>query len=208
MMLPFLLMWLSAQDAAPARLQVENIEARDETPAAKDITAVHRIYVDVLTGGEAAAQFRDLLITSLQHTGLFVITENPDRADGVMKGGADDKAFTDKHHSSDNINLHANFGASSRSSQARYTSEGESHNAGLGIGETESANSEERRHEAFAAVRVVNRDGDVIWSVTEESLGGKFLGARADVADRIARQLAADYRKLQSPVKKAGAGRQ
>jgi len=37
----------------------------------------------------------------------------------------------------------------------------------------------------------VNKDGDVIWSTTQESLGGRFRGASADVADKITRQLLA-----------------
>ncbi len=189
---------LLAQEPAPPQLQVQKMEIRDDTPAAHDLTAVRRIYVDVLTGGEAAAQFRDMLMASLQRTGLFVVTENQDRADAILKGAADDKAFTDRFHSSDNLNMHTQVGSSSRSSEGRYESEGESHNAGIGIGESESSNIEERKHEAFAAVRLVNREGDVIWSVTAESLGGKFLGARADVADKIARQLTADYHRLQS----------
>jgi hypothetical protein len=43
-------------------------------------------------------------------------------------------------------------------------------------------------------VRLVSKDGDVIWSATAESLGGKFMGASADVADKIAKRLVTDYR--------------
>jgi hypothetical protein len=45
---------------------------------------------------------------------------------------------------------------------------------GLGAGESESSRSVERRHEANAAVRLVNKDGDVIWSTTQESMGASF----------------------------------
>jgi len=182
---------------APARLQVEKPEATEELPAARDLTAVRRIYVDVLTGGETAAQFRDMVMVSLQKTNLFIVTENPDRADAVLKGAANDKAFTDRFRSSDDLNMHTQVSSSQRSGDSYRYSEGESHSAGLGIGENESTNIEERRHEAFAAVRLVNRAGDVIWSATAESLGGKFLGASADVADKIARQIASDYHRLQ-----------
>jgi len=47
----------------------------------------------------------------------------------------------------------------------------------------------------MATVRLVNKDGDVIWSTTQESLGGKFRGASADVADKVMRQLIADVEK-------------
>jgi len=41
----------------------------------------------------------------------------------------------------------------------------------------------------------VNKDGDVIWSTTQESNGAKFRGASADVADKITKQLEADYQR-------------
>jgi hypothetical protein len=44
-------------------------------------------------------------------------------------------------------------------------------------------------------VRLVNKDGDVIWSTTQESLGAKFRGASADVADKITAKLKEDFEK-------------
>jgi len=43
---------------------------------AAQVVAVKRVYVDRLTGGETAAQMRDLIITSLQNSKLFILTEN------------------------------------------------------------------------------------------------------------------------------------
>ncbi len=42
-------------------------------------------------------------------------------------------------------------------------------------------------------MRLCNNVGDVIWSTTQESAGAKFRGASADVATKIARQLAIDF---------------
>ena len=44
-------------------------------------------------------------------------------------------------------------------------------------------------------MRLINKDGDVIWSTTQESLGAKFRGASADVADKITSRLKEDYDK-------------
>ena len=63
----------------------------------------------------------------------------------------------------------------------------------MNVGDSESSRSTERKHEAVAAVRLVSKDGDVIWSTTQESIGGKFRGSSADVADRITRKLLEDY---------------
>ena len=64
-----------------------------------------------------------------------------------------------------------------------------------------STNIKERRHEAMATVRLVNKDGDVIWSTTQESTGARFRGASADVADKITRQLLADYDRVKTKAK-------
>jgi hypothetical protein len=48
---------------------------------------------------------------------------------------------------------------------------------------------ETRRHEASLSVRIVNADGDVLWTATAESRGGKFRSAGADVAEKLAKAL-------------------
>jgi hypothetical protein len=161
-----------------------------EASGLKQLLTLKRVYVDRLTGGETAAQMRDILISSLAGARLFVLTENQERADAILRGAAEDLVFTESHQSSDNVNAHANISA--RSSGYRYNN---GNAAGIGIGEGESEHSTERRHEAIAAVRLVNKDGDVIWSTTQESLGAKFHGASADVAEKITTQLKDDFEK-------------
>ena len=158
-----------------------------EESSLKQLLQIRRVYVDRLTGGETAAQMRDILLSSLETSNLFVVTENPERADATLKGAAEDLVFTDVHNSSDSINAHTNFGTG----RASRTANGM--NAGVGIGESESEHSTERRHEAVAAVRLVNKDGDVIWATTQESLGAKFRGASTDVAEKITTKLKADF---------------
>jgi hypothetical protein len=150
------------------------------------------VFVDRLTGGETAAQMRDILIAALQKTRLFVVTENQDRADAFIRGAAEDLVFTDAYSSSDSINARANAGSTKSSSNSR------GQYAGIGFGENESDRSTERRHEAIASVRLVNKEGDVIWAATEESLGAKFRGASADVAEKITSRLKEDFEKAKS----------
>ena len=162
-----------------------------EEDATVQLAKVRRVYVDILTGGDAALQFRDILMTSLQRSKVFTITEDQDKADAVIKGAADDQVFTDNFSSSEGVNAHTQIGGGvdggSRNTKSRY--------AGMSIGENESRPDEERKHEAIATIRLVNKDGDVLWSTTAESLGGKFLGASADVADKMAKRLAIDVKE-------------
>ena len=181
---PVLLVTLGMSAAAaenpPSALAIEE-------SSLKQLLQIRRVYVDRLTGGETAAQMRDILLSSLETTNLFVVTENPERADATLKGAAEDLVFTDVHTSSDSINAHTNLGT------GRSTRNSNGVNAGFGVGESESEHSTERRHEAVAAVRLVNKEGDVIWATTQESLGAKFRGASTDVAEKITTKLKADF---------------
>jgi hypothetical protein len=159
-----------------------------EAAGLRQLLTIRRVYVDRLTGGETAAQMRDILISSIAGSELFILTENAERADMTLHGAAEDLVFTDVHTSNDSINAKANVG-SGKSANQRPVS------AGIGLGESESEHSSERRHEAIAAVRLVNKDGDVIWSTTQESFGAKFRGASADVADKITAKLKEDFER-------------
>ena len=172
------------------------------------ILTIKRVYVDRLTGGETAAQMRDLLMTSLQGAKMFIVTENQDRADVILRGAAEDLIFTDSFSSSEGINMHAGTSSSSgQGTSSRFNGAGSGFDSrsgrslNMGIGDNESQSIKERRHEAIATVRLVNKDGDVIWSTTQESNGAKFHGASADVAEKIAHQLAADIDHLRNKPK-------
>ncbi len=170
------------------------------------LLTVKRVYIDRLTGGETAAQMRDLIMSSLQSSKLFILTEREDRADMILRGAAEDLIFTDSFSTSEGLNMHAGAANSSGSgTSSRYNGAGSGYDTrssrtmSMGVGENDSSNIKERRHEALATVRLVNKDGDVVWSTTQESTGAKFRGASADVADKITRQLVSDYERLRKP---------
>jgi hypothetical protein len=182
--------WIALCLIAPSGIAQEPpTSAALEESGLRELRNVRRVYVDRLTGGETAAQMRDILINSLETARIFVLTENQERADAILRGAAEDLVFTETHSSSDSLNAHANFGTSRSSSTSR------GQYGGFGMGQSEDERSAERRHEAIAAVRLVNKDGDVIWATTQESLGAKFRGSSADVADKIAAQLKEDFEK-------------
>src|SRR5689334_11693724 len=160
----------------------------------EQLLSIKRIYVDRLTGGETAAQMRDLIISSIHGAKLYVLTENQERADAILRGAAEDLIFTDQFQSSDSVDLRSGVSSGSRASRAAAGSRAAS--ISVGVGDKDSTDIHERKHEALATVRLVNKDGDVIWSTTQESDGAKFRGASADVADKIARQLAVDVERV------------
>ncbi len=196
-MLPFVLMILAASD--PILKPLAPVET-----GLRQLLSVHRVYVDRLTGGETAAQMREILISTLEESGLFVVTENEQRADTFLRGGAEDLVFTEVHSSSDSINLHTSAGtrtdtyAGGIGHSSTSTRDSRGFSAALGAGESESMHEADRRHEAIAAVRLVNKDGDVIWATVQESQGAKFRGASADVAEKITGKLKDDFERAKT----------
>lgn len=165
--------------------------AQDEA----ELLKIKRVYVERLHGGDTAQHFREMLIASLQATRLFVITENAERADTTLKGASEDLVYTETFSSNESIHARTQIGGTRSTGTTRGAS-------GISVGEQESTRIAERKHEASASVRLVNKDGDVIWSTTQESQGAKFKGASADVAAKITRQLLDDFaraRKLSAP---------
>ena len=177
------------------------LEATPAGPPVASLSAIKRVYVDALAGDKSAAAIRELLIASLQQSRLFVITDNPDRADAMLRGAANDTAFTDTFDSQEGLTARANVGS------YKGTSSRGSGYSGLSVGEHESHHVKERKHEAFATVRLCNREGDVLWATTQESRGAKFRGASADVAEKVARQLQLDVGKEQRTLTMPGAAR-
>ena len=159
----------------------------DSTPVVTSLVEIKRIYIAPLIGGVGAASLRELLVTSLDSSKLFVMTDNPDRADAILKGAADDQAFTDTFDMDEGLAARQSLGLGSGKTRSVTGGFG-----GASIGDHESRHTKERKHEAYATVRLCNRDGDVLWSTTQESLGGKFRGASADVAAKVAHQLTLD----------------
>ena len=192
----------SADEPAAAR-SLTTLVAETPDELSRQLLDVKRIFVDRLTGGETALQMRDLVIGTLQASRLFILTENPERADAFLRGAAEDLIYTDSFQSSDGINAHIGGGETdSSSSSTRFNGAGGAasrrtgRNLSATIGEHESVSEKKRKHEAMATVRIVNKEGDVIWSTTQESGGAKFRGASVDVADKITRQLTEDVARL------------
>ncbi len=140
-----------------------------------ELLKIERIYVDPLNGA-GSEPLRDLLIGSLQRVGVFAIVENEERADAYLRGAAEDFVYSDYYRSREGLNVRGSGSASERESgESQYFS------GSFGIGDTEAFSRRERKHDAMAAVRLVLRNGDIIWSTTQESAGAKYKGAASPV---------------------------
>jgi hypothetical protein len=124
--------------------------AEVETDSLRQLLTVRRVFVDRFSGGETAAQMRDMIINGLQGSKLFVITENQDKADAILRGSGEDLVFNETHSSSNNLNVHSSMNSSQTDEDTALKGGTRSYERtgkgmGLGAGEGESNHSVERR---------------------------------------------------------------
>jgi len=165
---------------------------------AAKLCAVKRIYVESFGDDEISKTLQAMVINALDETKRFVVTENKDRADAILKGHSLEKTSQEVHATGEGTQVAAAAGGHSVQVSP---SGGSAHGgfAGRALGIEDSKLSTETINDARLAVRLVSQDGDVIWSTTQESTGAKFKGASADVADKVAKQLLRDIEKATSP---------
>lgn len=156
---------------------------------------VRTVYVDELNGSYGSAQIRDMLIGTLHRSAVFVITEDAEHADAFLRGSAEDLVFFESYSSREGLNVRGSV-----SQSRRETGESKFDSNSFGIGDSESTHRREQKHEAMAAVRLVLRDGEVIWSTTQESSGAKYRGPASDVAEKVTEQLVTAVQTAQKAV--------
>jgi hypothetical protein len=198
---------LKAETASPAAKPV-SAEANASALNAKLLT-VTRIYVDDFGADPVAKQLQAMVINSISESKRFIITENKDKADAILKGTALEKTSTEYHGLSDKAVAASSHGAASSdisgsSSGGNGSISGSAHAFHIGslVGADDSTASSETINDARIAVRLVAADGDVIWFTTQESHGAKYKGASADAADKVVKRLMADLERLQGSTEK------
>jgi hypothetical protein len=168
-------------------------------PAPTRLFEVKRVCVARLNGDERfAAQVQDMLISSLFTTKHWAVTDNCERADAVFKGTAAENRERLSRLEDEGIGFGKRVGAASGSwnRSGGSVSAGSAGVAGL-AGETLASSSEKAN--ATVALRLVTKDGDVLWATTEESTGNRIKGPAADLADRAVRSLMRELEKASAP---------
>ena len=177
-----------AQEATPAADEMERQQARE-------MLAVRRVYVDRLSGGQNSGTLRDMVIAALQRARLFIVTEDESRADAYLRGAAEDLIYSDVRAVREGLQVRG-----STTARQRDRAEADAVAASVAVSEQDDRYTRERKHEAVAALRLVARNGDVLWSTTQESLGAKYKGSSADVAEKVTRELEGAFARARKVV--------
>jgi len=181
----------SQQQQLPAQSSASSADAE----LAGKVLKVRRIYVESFGDDKNSQILQAMVINSLAASKRFIITENKEKADAVLKGTAIEKSSQEVHAIGESTAVASAAGAVSGSanrSSASISGASVAHAAGI----EDSQLSTETIDRAAVAVRLIAADGDLIWATTQESRGAKFKGASADVADKVVKQLLHDIERF------------
>ncbi|MBZ5648058.1 MAG: hypothetical protein LAN37_12630 [Acidobacteriia bacterium] len=187
----------------PVRPQVD---APIEKELAQRLLKVRRIYVDSFGDDPVARQMQGFVITALASSKRFIVTENKDKADAILRGSGLEKTSQEFHAHREGTAVGGAAGGHSGSVAGSWSG-GTGSVSGSSSGgfvahsaAIDDANaSTETINDARLALRLVDRDGDVIWTASQESKNAKYKSSSADVAERIVKQLLRDLDKLEKP---------
>jgi curli biogenesis system outer membrane secretion channel CsgG len=204
-----LLLGLAAQSTTPPTTQgLKSAEPKTDPEIAAKLLKVRRIYVDSFGEDSVSKQLQAMLASALGESKRFIVTENKDKADAILRGSGLEKTSQElhaigqatsvagaagSHHSEVSGSVVNGTGSISGSSSGGFVARH--------MATADSQASTETINDARVAVRLVAADGDVVWATTKESKGAKYKGASADVADQIVKQLLRDLDRLQPSAK-------
>jgi curli biogenesis system outer membrane secretion channel CsgG len=152
-------------------------------PAAA-LTSVKRIYVESFGTDADSRQIQAIVVTALVDSKRFVVTENKDRADAILRGEAVEHRSQEVHAYNEGTGVGVGGAAAVvNSGGAAAVASGESLKANDSTLDTETVT------DASVSIRLVSSDGDVLWATTQHSPGGKYEGAGASAAHACVKDL-------------------
>ncbi len=183
-----------------ARSQEKPKETPPPEPAANPrLLEVKRICVQNFGDDALGVQAREMVIAKLFESKRFTLTENCAKADFVLKGAVterNDRAFREE---SEGVGFGASASAAD-SSGAGAGRTGTSASASMRGDARETLASSENKQHAAVTMRLVDKEGEILWAASLESTGGKTKGAIGDAADRAVRKLLRDLERAEKPV--------
>jgi len=158
---------------------------------------VKRVCIGQFGVDALGVQAREMIIATLFESKRFILTDADDckevEADFTLKGSITEQREQVHRSESEGVSFGARASASDRVSSSSGGMQGAGH---------ESLSSSEIKEHAVVTLRLVNKEGEVLWAISHESAGGKTKGAIGDAADRAARRLLRDIERAEKQAAK------
>ncbi|MBI1749032.1 MAG: hypothetical protein HY234_09850 [Acidobacteria bacterium] len=176
-------------------------EKPKETPPAEQaanprLVKVKRICVQKFGEDVLGAQAQEMIIAKLFESHRFTLTENCEKADYVLKGSITERTERTYRSESEGIGF-GRSAAASESSGSGVTRSGTAAAASVRGDTHESLSSSEVKEQAAVTMRLVDKDGEILWAASLESTGGKTKGAIGDAAERAVRKFLRDLERAE-----------
>jgi hypothetical protein len=194
---------LAQQSAQPVN---SSVGAIDSDLTLKLLNA-KRVFVESFGDDAVSKALTAIVLDAIRTSKRFIVTENRERADLILKGTALEKTSQELHALGSATSVAGASGGHSSNVSGSATRVGNVGSASVSgssaggfiahaAGIEDSQASTETIQDARLSVRLVVPDGDVVWSNTQESHGAKFKGATADVADKVVKELVRELDRL------------
>ncbi|MCX6621317.1 MAG: hypothetical protein NTY38_09590 [Acidobacteria bacterium] len=201
------LLAISAQAGQTIPAPNSSVAAIDAELAQRLLQA-KRIYVDSFGESPENKSLAAMVLDAVRTSKKFIVTENRDRADLILKGAALERTTQEFHALGSSTSVagasarHSSTlsGAASQTGTVGWGSVAGSSSGGMvarSAGIDDSQASSETIESARVAVRLVTSEGDVVWSTTQESRGAKYKSATADVANKVVKELTWELERLE-----------
>ncbi len=191
-----LVLTMLAAGAAWSQEKPKDTAAPPEPAADPRLLQVKRVCVQNFGDDALGAQAREMVIARLFESKRFSLTENCAKADFVLKGAVterNDRAFREE---SEGVGFGVSAAASD-SSGAGINRTGTSASASARGDARETLASSETKQHAAVTMRLVDKDGEILWAASLESTGGKTKGAIGDAAERAVRKFLRDIERAE-----------
>jgi hypothetical protein len=157
---------------------------------------VKRICVQNFGDDPLGVQAREMVIAKLFESKRFSLTENCEKADFVLKGSITERSDRVSRSESEGIGFGESVAASSTTG-AGISRTGVAASASARGDAHESLASSEVKQQAAVTMRLVDKEGEILWAASLESAGGKTKGAIGDAAERAVRKFLRDLERAE-----------
>lgn len=168
------------------------------------LAQVRRVCVQSMGNDVLGIQVQEMVIARLFQTKRFSLTENCEKADYVLKGSITERSEHASRSESEGIGFgQAASGSSSSSSRVGSVGSSSSSSGSVRVSGNayENLSSSEIKQEAAITLRIVDRDGEIIWATSQESSEGKSKGAIGLATEQAVRRLLRDIERAEKQLK-------
>lgn len=186
----------SQQPPSPSKQQAAPPPAAEpDSPPDARLLTIKRICVQSFGADALGVQAQEMVIAKLFESKRFALTENCDRADFVLKGSVTERNERAARSESEGIGFTARGSASARDTDGASGSASST----LSANTYEALSSSGYKQSAAVTLRIVDKDGEILWAVSMESEQGKTRSAIGEAADRAVRRFLRDIQRAASP---------